>query len=53
MEGATCSCVVHTRGEKALQEPVSGLTAFGFGMLGTLWFALFGRDLKSTRVVVD
>jgi len=29
------------------------LTAFGFGMLGTLYFALFGRDLKSTRVVAD
>jgi len=23
------------------------LTAFGFGLLGTVYFALFGRDLKS------
>ncbi len=29
------------------------LAAFGFGLLGTLYFALFGRDLGSTQVVAD
>jgi MFS family permease len=27
------------------------LIAFGFGLLGTLYFALFGKDLKSTEIV--
>jgi MFS family permease len=27
------------------------MTAFGFGLLGTLTFALFGKDLKSTEIV--
>jgi hypothetical protein len=27
------------------------LIAFGFGLLGTLAFALFGKDLKSTEII--
>jgi len=27
------------------------LIAFGFGLLGTLYFALFGKDLKSTEII--
>lgn len=29
----------------AISPRVNLLTAFGFGLLGTLWFALFGKDL--------
>jgi MFS family permease len=33
-----------------ISPAVNFLTAFGFGLLGTLYFALFGEDLKETEV---
>ena len=34
--------------ESVTSPATNFLTAFGFGVLGTLYFALFGRDLKSS-----
>jgi MFS family permease len=34
--------------ESVTSPATNFLTAFGFGLLGTLYFALFGRDLKSS-----
>jgi MFS family permease len=34
-----------------LSPAANFLTAFGFGLLGTLYFALFGKDLKPTEIV--
>jgi MFS family permease len=34
-----------------LSPATNFLTAFGFGLLGTVYFALFGKDLKATQVV--
>ncbi len=36
--------------ESVTSPTTNFLTAFGFGILGTLYFALFGRDLKSTQI---
>ena len=35
-----------------LSPATNFLTAFAFGLLGTLYFALFGKDLKATEVVL-
>jgi len=32
----------------AIKPEINLLTAFGFGVAGTIFFAIFGRDLKST-----
>ena len=34
----------------AIKPEINLLVAFGFGLLGTAFFAIFGRDLKSTKV---
>jgi MFS family permease len=34
-----------------ISPAVNFLTAFGFGLLGTLYFALFGKDLKPAEIV--
>jgi MFS family permease len=34
-----------------LSPTANFMTAFGFGLLGTLYFALFGKDLQSVEIV--
>ena len=36
--------------ESVTSPAANFLTAFGFGILGTLYFALFGKDLKSVQI---
>jgi len=36
---------------KSIASPHTNfLTAFGFGILGTLYFAIFGKDLKGSKI---
>jgi MFS family permease len=39
-------------GIKAIGPEVNLLTAFGFGLLGTIYFAIFGKDVKTKSPAV-